>query len=274
MNICLAYTNKSKYLFEAEELSIIYAVDGANLPAFLKEHQNQIINVVLGDAEVSSWAELEPIFNALAETYSNFYIQFFAAGEKRDKSSFFKTINRENRLKWFTGIPATNWEILNNLIKIGASQVYIAEELGFDAVAAADFCHKNGIKTRFLPNVATSAFSITPSIKKFFIRPEDIHLYEGIADTIEMWGAFERQDAYYKAYKERKTWNGLLAPFFYSFNEPEDIEGDRIHPVFGKARLECRQRCMRPDSRCRLCEDIIEFSDRLKERELRIKKMP
>lgn len=269
MNFCIQYCATNKCLKQADEISIHFKASN-NLKVFLQEHTNQIINVIVDRAELDSWQTLEPIFLALAKEFPNFRVQIFPTGHMRDEFSALKSINPE--LPWFSGIPATNWERLRELIRCGATAVYIAEDLGFDAVSAAEMCHENGVKTRFIPNVATSSCSTTPSIKKFFIRPEDLYLYESIADTIEIWGLPERQDAYFKAYKERKSWDGYLFPFFYSFAKEENIEGDKIHPIFGKARLECKRRCFRDNRKCRICEQIIEFSEILKNKELRIKK--
>jgi hypothetical protein len=63
-------------------------------------------------------------------------------------------------------------------------------------------------------NVCQSSWDYTPSIKTFFIRPEDLSLYEGIIDTFEFYTDEKdatKINALYEIYTKDKVWNGKLS---------------------------------------------------------------
>jgi hypothetical protein len=62
--------------------------------------------------------------------------------------------------------------------------------------------HHNNIKLRVFPNICQSSFSETPSIKTFFIRPEDISIYSTFVDVFELITDEEREQVIYKIYKQ------------------------------------------------------------------------
>jgi len=63
--------------------------------------------------------------------------------------------------------------------------------------------HDNNIKVRVFPNICQSSFKETPSIKTFFIRPEDIKYYSTFVDVFELISNnAEIQNTLFKIYKQ------------------------------------------------------------------------
>jgi hypothetical protein len=79
--------------------------------------------------------------------------------------------------------------------------MYICEELGFSLDKISKILHDNNVRVRVFPNICQSSFPETPSIKTFFIRPDDITVYATFVDVFELISDKERQRVLYKVYK-------------------------------------------------------------------------
>lgn len=79
--------------------------------------------------------------------------------------------------------------------------MYICEELGFSLDKISKILHENNIRVRVFPNICQSSFLETPSIKTFFIRPEDISIYSMFIDVFELVSDKDRQYTIFKIYK-------------------------------------------------------------------------
>ena len=57
------------------------------------------------------------------------------------------------------------------------------KDLGFELPLVRAFCNEHGVRIRCFANVAQSRWEGTPIFKKFFIRPEDVDIYEDYVET-------------------------------------------------------------------------------------------
>ena len=94
-------------------------------------------------------------------------------------------------------------------MKYQPTDMYICEELGFSIDKISKILHNNNIKVRVIPNIAQSSWADTPSLLKFFIRPEDISNYAIYVDTFELIAPQQQQALIYKMYKQG-CWSGLI----------------------------------------------------------------
>lgn len=97
--------------------------------------------------------------------------------------------------------PATEWETFINLKDNGVSDIYIDGPLGFQT----DLLQKKKVSTliRVSPSRSLNAeLSKSNNATSFFIRPEDLNLYESTIDIIDFNEPNqEKEDTLFKIYK-------------------------------------------------------------------------
>lgn len=151
---------------------------------------------------------------------------------------------------------------LLGVVNLGVSDVYICNELGFMLKDVSAFCHYRQIKVRVYPNVAQSStdLEIEP-FKKFFIRPEDLHLYEDYVDIIEFYcKELDKQMTLYEIYHKDKSWNDDLSIIILGLDK--NLINSSIPPIFGEVRLNCKKSCGL--NRCDICGKTLSFLKMMK----------
>lgn len=89
----------------------------------------------------------------------------------------------------------------------------MAENLAFSIEILSKKAKDFNKSLRLFPNVCQSSWEDTLSLKTFFIRPEDLYLYEDLIDTVEFFGvdyASNKSNVYYEAYCLNQKWFGKL----------------------------------------------------------------
>ena len=233
----LNFNKDSKYLFEADELRINYHEDLSSLGVFCGDHSHQ--RIVLNITTSSSLDIIDPI----TSQYPN--LSICAAVQPRQ-------IHTQTPL--FFDAPAASWDQLHYLLSLGISQVRVTGEICFDMIKLAAVVHAASAKLRICPNLAQGA-SHTPSLKKFFIRPEDIPLYSPFVDIFE-FAPSDTEDTYFNIYKNKK-WFGKLNEIIFDLDN--DIDNRFLTTHFGEYRLKCGKRCFKGSS-CNLCNSAYSLS--------------
>ena len=144
--------------------------------------------------------------------------------------------------------------------------------MGFDLIAVSEYCHSLGVLVRVVPNISSQfismyGLSIAEHIKTFFIRPEDIYIYEPYIDICELQGSPDRYSVIYEIYKSGR-WQGQLNDIIGGFDE--ETNNANIYPSFGKYRLSCKHICMY--EKCNLCKEIQSIANELEDKGLEFKK--
>jgi hypothetical protein len=110
------------------------------------------------------------------------------------------------------------------------------------------------MKFRVFPDIAQvpkgSEKYINP-LAKFFIRPEDVSLYEDYVDLFEIYHQGDRTSVVYEIYKQEQ-WLGNLNQIILGLKC--DIMNTSIAPHFGKCRLNCNKMCY--IDKCHICPEI------------------
>lgn len=252
MKYAVRYNRSFKHFDEVEEVIFKYSASEGYIEGVTskleKQTQKIIISLIDIEQEIN---EVLPILNKIKEIHDNtkVIIDFF---EQRDWINILK----ENNIDFFFDQFARNLAVLATMYKLGASEAYIAEDLCFELHRIQHFRTK-GMKYRVWPDIAqTSAgtHGVLSQNTEFFIRPEDIELYEKFVDTMELMRSDNRENIIYEIYKQEQ-WLGNLNDIIIDFEG--DVDNTTIAPFFGQQRLMCRRRCL--VSRCDICDDLEFF---------------
>jgi hypothetical protein len=176
---------------------------------------------------------------------------------------------KKYEIPFFFTNHVTTIDEVHGLLQYHPTDMYICEELGFSIDKVSKILHDNNIKVRVYPNICQSSFSSTPSIKTFFIRPEDIVIYSLYVDVFELISDKERQQIIYKIYKQGQ-WLGNLSEIIPSFKG--ELDGRFILNPFGLIRTKCKKRCMYDLGSCTVCEKFLNLGDTLKENNIFVKR--
>lgn len=159
-----------------------------------------------------------------------------------------------------------DWESFDNLLANNVTDIYIDGPIGFDMDTLKKVKEKYNINIRVRPNSSANAFfamSINNAVRanSFFIRPEDMYLYEEYIDII----AFDKEDStlkeevLFKVYKQKQYTSNISELVHWI---TPDIKNPSIHPEFGENRINCKQKC-KSGGRCRFCLSSFDLAKNL-----------
>lgn len=175
---------------------------------------------------------------------------------------------QEHNIDYFFDTRVDTMDKLTSAISLRVSDVYICNELGFSLKTIAPYCHDNGVKIRVYPNIAQSSSSrkCLDNFKKFFIRPEDVSVYEEYVDIFEFFVSdLSKQKTLYQIYKDSK-WMGDIRDLILELDYKEPILNYTIIPDFALTRIGCEKIC--GIGKCQMCDRILsitELANRIKE---------
>ena len=171
-------------------------------------------------------------------------------------------------IEFYFAQHATNHELFYTMKELGASDIYVVSELAFNLKDLQKDREK--VKIRVFPNIAQSIPGTTqmiPNITKFFIRPEDIEIYDKYVDVCEFYTCGENLNTIFEIYKQEQ-WLGPIDDIVMDLFS--SVRGDQVGADFGPNRINCRQRCLWGD--CRICLQIEEMADLWTENNIEIRK--
>ena len=255
MAFCSRYDSRSEYLFDVDEIIIPFHNSDKNLAEFIEAHSNQRVIIDVKDEWRSFFTA---IFSPIVEKYNNIAIRLAELTPE--------VISELQKLKvpYFVNKVFLDWEGFYLAVENGVSDVYIGGQLGFELADVARAAAKAQVRIRIYPNVAQSLYSDTDPLKTFFIRPEDVDLYNRrYVSTFEFYFPEKLDlnwDVLYRAYAINKKWNGPLNEIILGLDS--DINNTTISPRWGMQRMDCHRRCLKGSS-CTICKQIYELSKTL-----------
>lgn len=262
MKYSIVYNKTFRYMDTIDEV-ILYWSTKDDIVDFIKEtyKQKQRIVIDFSDKYARELREALPVLERLKKEHSNFAIRINAATQKA-----FHSLLKEKKINFFFCNFCSNWDSLYAYSLLGVSDVYITEELCFDLKKVKAFCTPRRIKVRVFPNIGQvsgqGTNGVIPEIQKFFIRPEDIPVYEDYIDICELWvNHLDRCSVLYEIYKSEQ-WLGTLDDIIFDLDL--NISTSAFLPNFGVARLGCGKRCQKGD-RCSICTTQVELAKMLDE---------
>ncbi len=260
MKYCINYSNKSHIIDKVDEILIRYDKNKILelFTQFIPAHLNQRIIVQLIEEDnidtiVNNLKKIISIYNENKDIKFDIQLPFY-------NQKFIEEL-KDTNLKYFFKAAANSWDKFTGLISQNVSDIYITDELAFELDKVAEIAHKNNIKVRIYPNVAQSRWDKLSDILKFFIRPEDIEMYEPYIDVCEFYGDKAQQiDTYYKIYQEDKKWFGDLQEIIIGLDSK--IDSRYIIPRFAEKRIKCGKDCLK-GGKCEMCKRILDLSEQL-----------
>lgn len=249
---CLNYYPFHKYFKQVDQLKIKYNRKDDTLPDFLKQYNNKTI--IIDATQGLNQFDLK-LFEAIYQENQNFklVIDYF------NENSAFDLI-RSLKIPFFFANFVSTVDQMIGLAKYQPTDMYICQELGFSLNKVSSFLHENNIRIRVIPNICQSSFPETPSLKTFFIRPEDIDIYSEYVDVFQIVSDEIRQQVLYNIYK-KGVWTGYINEIIPSFKQ--DIDNRYILNSFGEIRRRCGKRCMYNPKNCLICDRYIDLTSSL-----------
>lgn len=251
MKYCLKYTNICTKLNKANEISIKY-IEDKGLVDFMEKFKAQRIILRINPAEFSH-NEVKKLI-AIHKQCPQYN---FAVALSYFDATLMPWFLSEG-IPFFIAKPCSNWEEFHYLIKQGVSDIDISGPLGFEMSKVKLVLDSLGRKVivRATPNRVEKIIAQTDSLIGFFIRPEDVDIYEGYIDVLEFEG-LEHQDTFFSIYAEQKMFIGNLNQCIYNFNGKVDNKG--LVSLFGERRRDCGRQCL-SGGRCRRCFTMANIS--------------
>lgn len=279
MKYCVQYKQGLKCLTEVDEIRIRLTTKHTikDLANFLIEHKDQrcIIQVPKEyDENLAVSSEILTWLNLLTkdENVPNNFVLALIYSQESDEvlDKFYERLFNSGIPYLFLN-PISDWDTLVGLAGLKPTDLYITNELGFDLQRVAEFLHKNNIQVRCIPNICQSQWKNTHSFKTFFIRPEDVVIYEPYVDVLELYDNVNQSidknviDLYYQLYAIDKKWNDCLHMLIFNYRIEDTIHNDIINRYgFHAKRIKCRKKCLK-GGKCNYCDAIFQFNKRHQE---------
>lgn len=254
MKYSIRYYRGNRVLEKADEVILKYYEKNPHIITFVQESIPEFRRVVL---DITRLIDVEDNLDILKATKAILKISYEYQGN-------IVPILAEENIPYFFDKVVSNLDELNYILRLCPSAIYVGNELGFSIEKVSKICKNRKIEIRVYPNVAQSMCPKDPeNFKKFFIRPEDVNLYEQYVDYFEFFGTIDRQPVLYEIYNDEK-WFGDLDNLIIGLEKT--IYSPQIVPYFGIRRLNCGKRCVYEE--CDFCDTIAGIADTLKEKGL------
>lgn len=262
MKYAINFHRSFRYMNEVDEIILHYDDKNYNIIEFLKD-KKQEQRIVLDVTEIEDIKDYIKIFSIAQKEHQNFAIKLSM------KQEWVVADLYEENISFFFEEFVDTWDKLVSLVKLNVSDVYIVSDLGFDLQDVSTFCKKHKVNIRVFPNIAqvSSKINNLDKIKSFFIRPEDMSIYEQYVDICEFFGDLDRQSVLYEIYT-KQSWLGNLNDLI--LNLKMSLYSKTVVPMFAEARVNCKKRCIK-GKKCSLCDRVLETAKLLEENNIIIK---
>ena len=259
MGFAIPFFRKFNYLNQDIQLNINYKPKIKELDNFIEKYGSHRINLIFKNNIIDNDFE---ILDALKEKYPNCKLFICMPFFNNELDNY---LNKHNFPYYYNEI-ITTWDKFQGFLKLNVTDIFIGEDLAFNAKILSFNAKKNNKSLRSYCNVCESSWEKTPSIKTFFIRPEDLEVYENYIDTFEFYANIDdpvRLNTLYQVYAKDRQWYGKLKDLIVGYEGEEDNK--YIIPRFGESRVSCDKRCMKnANGACQICDRIIDLHYALK----------
>ena len=265
MNFAIPFSRKFKYPNQDIQWNINYKPKIKELSDFIKDYGTHRINLVITDFNFNRDCQ---IIATLIKEYPNNQIVMCLP---RYSEELEQKLNDQGLPHYYNEF-VTDWDKFQGFLQLNVTDIFIAENLMFNAKILSLNAKKYGKALRSFCDVCESSWDKTLSLKTLFIRPEDIDLYKNYIDTFEFYSNAEstKLNVLYQIYTKDKKWFGKLNEIIIGYNGDEDNK--TIISTFGEKRLNCNKKCMQGiEPTCHICDRIIELSKTLEEKKIIVK---
>lgn len=273
MKYCVPYFKYFDYMSEVDEMIVPFHKEDIgflkSLTSMPELTENKTIIIKIQDNDDFYSGDYIGVFKELKEKYSDVIKFKLLLAFYPSKVNLYQQM-QEHEIEFFFSDLVRDWDTLHGFIDLGVSDVYIVEEFGFSLSKIGAVAHAKSVSIRVFGNIAQSSWPGERSIKSFFIRPEDVSIYEPCVDVIEFVAQTRvNYETLYKVYAVKKYWFGPLKDLIQGLDS--DVDNKTIIPAyFGTPRLGCEKKCV-SGGRCKICDRILEAGKVLEEREMYFK---
>ena len=260
MEFAIPFTKNFKYFNQNIQLNINYKPKIKELNTFINAYQNYRINLIFSDFKEQR--DLVIIL-ALKEKYPQSKIIVCIPYYNQEIEQL---LNKNNIQHYYSEFVIT-WDRFQGFLSLNITDIFISDILAFNLEKISYYAKKKNISLRCFCNLCDSSWEETPSLKTFFIRPEDLYLYAQYIDTFEFYTDTTNINTLYEIYTKDKKWFGKLNEILVGYEGEDDNKF--IISSFGERRLNCGKRCMKDlPPTCQFCDRIIELSKTLEKRDI------
>lgn len=258
MKYCLRYTNICTKLNKCQEITIKY-IEDKGLVDFLEKYNSKRVNLLVNPTYFPESEVCKLI--AIKNTYPQYN---FAVALSLYNFELMTTL-RINKIPFYVAKPCMDWGMFNILLESGVCDIDLSGPLAFELGNVKRVLNSldRKVQIRVTPNKVSDLYlKKMNSLIGFFIRPEDVEIYEGYVDVLDFEG-LEHQDTFYSIYAEQKMFIGQLNQCIYDFKEQIDNKG--LITLFGERRRDCGRQCLQ-GGRCRRCYSLANLAKPMGER--------
>ena len=261
MRYCVPYFKTFKYMTEVDEVIVPYERRDVEFISSLTSKEKLITNTIIIDIkdmyEFKDYDCLK-VFEALKNNYPEVSFKLRFREYNKDFNELYDKI-KELKIPFFFMDFVRSWDMFHGFIKLGVSDLYIVEELGFELKVLGQIARASSISIRVFANVCQSSWNESDSLKSFFIRPEDVSIYDQYVDVLEFFGEKQnQQEVMFKVYAKDKKWFGPLKEIIVGLDS--EIDSRSILPNFAHIRVGCKKRCIKGEPGyipCKICDSFI-----------------
>lgn len=259
MQYAIRFYQNCRVLPKADEVIVRYDSRNPRIIDFVEKEEYAEKRIILDTKYNIENSDCIEIYDAVHKVHPNMAVMIYEVEDM--------PLLKERNIPFFFRHGVSSLDHLKSMIDAGVSDVYVINEYGFMLPKISKLCHDNNVKVRVYPNVAQSAYdNYDDNIRKFFIRPSDVHFYEEYVDVFEFYGSIGKQSVLFDIYNDEK-WLGYLNEVILELS-PTEIDERTIVPYFSEARLKCEKRCT--FGKCDVCGVVESLANVLKSKELGI----
>lgn len=254
MNFAVPFVRKFKYFQDKNcELNIRYKPIIKQLLDFIEIYGDHRINLIIGSESFREKEDIQ-IIEGLRERYPDCNLVICLSKYTPDLEKLFA----EKGIPHYYQDFVNTWDKFEGFLSLDVTDIFVVEELAFSALFLSKKAKEKNKALRVFCNVCQSSWRDTPSLKTFFIRPEDIPTYANFVDVFELIVDEERQRILYKIYKQEK-WSGKIDEIIPTFKE--ELDSKYMLNTFGEIRCKCNKRCLYKMGSCNICDRLMQLSN-------------
>lgn len=266
MIFSIPFTRKFNYFDQPNvEIDINYKPKVKQLEDFIIKYHQKRINLIFENWENFDEKRDPDLILAFRQKYPmcNLVMRL------PDYSAQVQTLLTEKQLPHYYATLANKWDIFNGLLETSVTDIYVTEDLCFSMDIIKQKAQEKNKRLRTFCDICQTSWPETNSLRTFFIRPQDINLYNKYIDVVEFFNAVYNKDflnVLYDLYNNGQRWAGPLKEIIIGFKE--DIDSYYIIPYFGEKRLNCNKRCN--ITNCNFCVEVASLASTLKQNRIGI----
>ena len=263
MRLAIPFKNHFELNDRASEFNIFFDEknqDFNDLIAFIKEFSDKQINIEYRNGlDIKTADALGALFNNVCFRLKSSDLALTGKLKEKGHRYFFSEEN-----------PCCSFRDLQSYVEdLHVSEVYIADDITYNMENVRKYCEAHNVKVRCVLNMVPMTHpSFQENIQIYMPRDmNEISKYFDVAEFNcgkDKTYDFKKLAVLYRVWFEKKDWAGDMQ----EINEwvPFNYYCRTILPALGKAKLNCKLRCLTENSPCSKCKQAVDLSEAMLEK--------